>query len=94
MPFLNHKTHPFTKDGIEWLNPGQNGVYGIFNKTEWIYVGKGDIRDRLLRHLGGDNPCILRRYPTHWIAEVVPNMDSREKELIVELNPECNKRVG
>lgn len=86
----------FTRQNVETLNRNQVGVYGIFREGQWIYVGKGDIRERLLAHLDGDNPCILRSNPTRWVDEVVadPAMSTREKQLTLELNPACNQRVG
>jgi hypothetical protein len=51
MPFPQQNPIAFTQQGIESLNPDQYGCYGIFNSIRWIYVGKGDIRSRLLAHL-------------------------------------------
>ena len=94
MPFTQQPPRAFTRENITALSPGQNGVYGLFKPNQWIYVGKGDIRQRLLNHLNGDNPCINRNGPTHWVDEVTPNADQREKTLILELTPSCNQRVG
>jgi len=95
MPFPNQPTRAFSKDEVLALNPNQNGVYGIFNASRWIYVGRGDIRDRVLRHVGGDIPCILKSVPTGWVAEVVVgDASAREKQLIMELKPMCNEKVG
>ena len=96
MAFPQQTSRMFTKQDIESLNPNQYGVYGIFKQNQWIYVGKGDIKTRLLSHLNGENPCIAGARPTHWVAElcVDPKMSSREKELIIELDPPCNKKVG
>jgi len=94
MPFSTQNPRPFNKTTVETLNPNQMGVYGIYRQGQWIYVGKGDIRKRLLDHLIGDNPCILKENPTHWVDEVTANMDAREQQLILELNPVCNKKVG
>lgn len=96
MPFVSQNPRAFTKQNVEALNPNQYGVYGIYRQSQWIYIGKGDIRTRLLNHLGGDNPCILRAGPTHWVDElhVEPAMSAREKQLILECNPSCNQRVG
>jgi hypothetical protein len=94
MPFPQQTPREFTKAGIEALNPGQMGCYGLFKTGTWIYVGKGDIRQRLLDHLNGDNPCITRQSPTHFVSEVTRDYDNREKQLIAELDPICNKRVG
>ena len=94
MPFVEQEPRPFTQEGIKRLNPDQHGVYGILGGDTCIYVGKGDIRERLLRHLGGDIPCILRENPTHFVCGVTAKADNREKELITEFDPVCNRRVG
>ena len=94
MPFLSQGVRAFNQENIEEITPGQKGVYGLYAGETWVYVGKGDIRDRLLAHLNGDNACITRKKPTNWVDEVTDNMDAREKELIRELDPVCNKRVG
>ena len=54
----------------------------------------GDIRQRLLDHLNGDNSCIIREKPTHWVDVVTDNYELEEKKLIREYNPICNKRIG
>jgi len=96
MAFAQQTPRAFIKVNVEALNPNQYGVYGIFNQSKWIYVGKGDIRARLIAHLNGDNPCILGAGPTHWVDEVCvdPLMSNREKQLILELQPPCNQKVG
>ncbi len=96
MAFVQQAPRLFTKQNIEAITPNQYGVYGIFSQNRWIYVGKGDIRTRLLSHLNGDNPLILRAGPTHWVDEVCadPQMSVREKQLILELQPVCNQKVG
>ena len=94
MPFVAQTPTPFARENILALNPNQMGVYGLFKPGLWIYVGKGDIRERLLSHLNGDNPCITRRAPIHYVAEVCPNPGAREVQLIAELTPVCNQRLG
>lgn len=95
MAFVKQTPRAFNREGIEWLDPGQTGVYGLFRKGVWVYVGKGDIRQRLFDHLNGDNPCITRENPTSWVAEKISGDPSaRERELILELDPICNIRVG
>jgi hypothetical protein len=71
-------------------------VYGLFRAGQWIYIGKGNIRERLLAHFNGDNPYILRAQPTHWVGEALldPQMSLREKELILLHKPLCNQKVG
>ena len=95
MPFIQQTPRPFTRLEIEALNMNQKGVYGLFKGDVRVYIGKGDIRQRLLDHLNGDNPCITRTWPTHWLAEVtVGDPSAREQQLILEYQPACNYRVG
>jgi len=95
MPFPKQEPRIFNRQNIESLSPNQYGVYGLFKEGTWIYVGKGDIRNRLLDHLNGDNACITSLRPTHWVDEVVSgDATAREKQLILELNPACNQKVG
>lgn len=95
MPFpKENSSRIFNRANIEGLDPNQHGVYGLFKEGTWIYVGKGDIRQRLLDHLNGDIPCITREQPTHWIDEVTHDADERERQLILEFTPICNQRVG
>jgi hypothetical protein len=93
MPFSN-RMRPYTKPEIEALDPNQNGVYGIFRGTTAVYIGSGDIRERMLAHINGDNPCITRNTPNQWTAEVYSDDPTRrEGELIREYRPICNKVV-
>ena len=95
MPFADQTPRPFTRQSVEALSPNQIGVYGLFRQGTWVYVGSGDVRSRLLDHLNGDNPCITSGRPTHWVDEVVGSDPvPREKALIAELNPACNRRLG
>ena len=94
MPFQQQTARTFTRANIEAIRPGQMGVYGLFKPNTQIYVGSGDIRDRLLAHFNGDNPCITSEQPTHWVDEVTADYIQREKDLILELSTACNQRVG
>lgn len=94
MAFIQQEPRPFNRVSIEALNPNQNGVYGIFNRDGCIYVGKGDIRSRLLAHLNGDNACITNSNPTHFVTELTVTESQRERELITELSPKCNERLA
>lgn len=95
MSFVKQTPRLFTKADVQLLNHSQNGVYGIFKSGVWLYVGKGDIRQRLLDHLNGDVPGLLASGPTHWVAEsIIGDPSHREKELIVKLKPLHNKKVG
>jgi hypothetical protein len=94
MPFPKQDGRAFTRDSIEALKPDQVGVYGIYRPDAWIYVGRGDIRSRLLDHLNGDNPRITREKPTGYVSWVTTDAERIEKELIVELDPIANRKVG
>jgi len=96
MAFPQQTSRIFTRQDVLSLNSSQYGVYGIFNQFRWVYIGKGDIRERLLAHLNGDIPAILAESPTHWVGEVCDqlSMDLREKQLIIECGPHCNQRLG
>lgn len=96
MPFIQQIPRAYTRQNVEALNSNQFGVYGIFRQGRWVYIGKGDIRKRLLDHLNRNNPLILAAQPTHWVDEVCvdPIMSNREKQLILELQPLCNQRIG
>lgn len=94
MAFPAQIPQSFEEHAVRALNPGQLGVYGLYNSVGWVYIGKGDIRERLLAHLRGDNLLILAYGPTHFVASVTPYLDWEEKRLIAELRPAANQRVG
>jgi len=95
MLFPQQTPRAYARSNVEALNKNQMGVYGTFKQGLWVYVGKGDIRQRLLDHLNGDNPCITKQGPTHWVDEVTNgDLSAREKQLIAELNPVCNQKTG
>jgi hypothetical protein len=94
MPFPEQPWQPFTRESVESIDPGQLGCYGLFSGGLCVYIGKGDIRARLLDHLNGDNACIALARPSHWKAVVTADMDALEKSLTLEYSPRCNERVG
>lgn len=95
MGFPHQTPRKFNRENVLTIRPGQRGVYGLYHSNAWVYVGQSDdIRRRLLEHLNGDNPCITRNRPTHWVDWVTNDTDRIEEELIRELKPVCNRRVG
>ena len=94
MPFTNDR-QPYTRRSILAIRGDQIGVYGIFRGNMAVYIGSGDIRDRLLAHLDGDNPCITNWHPDLWAAKVITNSDleARERAYIREYAPVCNKTI-
>ena len=96
MPFPAQTPRPFTREDALTLNQDQMGCYGILVQrlTEtWVYIGSGDIRQRLLDHID-DNPCITQNSPTHWVGSVTNDYIEEEKRLIAEYQPICNQRLG
>lgn len=90
MPF-QYDMRSYTRESVISLNTNQSGVYGIFRGDVAVYIGSGDIRERLLAHLGGDKRCIVRENPNLWTAEVFRgDATGREGELIREYQPLCN----
>jgi hypothetical protein len=90
MPFPAQKARTFNRTTVEALQSGQTGCYGLLVISAWIYVGTGDIRTRLLGHLNGDNPCIMRTRPTHWVDLLTSDAETEAERLIAELKPTCN----
>jgi len=98
MPFeKTNSAFTFTEKGIATYAPRQSGVYGIYNGTEWIYVGEAkDMEERLYAHLRGNSDQsvrILRHKPTHYAYEQCDATArvARERTLIREFDPVCNK---
>ena len=96
MPFATNLALPFTEAGILKYAPRGSGVYGIYNASEWIYVGESkDMEARLFEHLRGESDQsgrILRRQPTGFTFETcdATRRTVRESALIRELQPVCN----
>ena len=90
VPFPFQKARSFNRTAVEALELGQTGCYGLFSSGLWIYVGTGDIRARLIGHLNGDNACITRARPTHWVDLLTNDADAEAERLIPELKPTCN----
>ncbi len=91
-------TFQYTQVGISVNAPSQSGVYAIWNSQGCVYIGEsGDIRARLLQHLGGDNSCITRHAPTLFQFELVAGEAvrvARQNQWIASLTPTCNQRLG
>jgi len=94
MPFPSQAPRPFTRQSIEELNTSQIGCYGLLRGLACVYVGRGDIRERLLDHLRGGNALINQQGPTHYVTFLTSSPEITEKVLIRELNPCCNQKVG
>jgi hypothetical protein len=94
MPFAEtrYSRYLFQRDCVLKNAPESSGVYGLFNAF-WIYLGEADdLRARLLKHLDGDDPCIVRFQPSGFAFELASPIDRRRRhdQLIKELRPLCN----
>ncbi len=94
MSLGDQKGRGFTRREIQALNIGLIGIYGLYRGDTWIYVGRGDIRERLLAHLNGDHACISRQVPTHWVATLTMDHEAMEKKYIRLYDPICNIKIG
>jgi hypothetical protein len=92
--FPPQKPQPFDREAVAAFRAGVRGCYGLFCRERWVYIGKGDIRERLLAHLDGDRPWTAAEEPTHWVAVQTDASDAVERELIASCGPLCNHRTG
>jgi hypothetical protein len=82
----------FQRESILRNAPECSGVYGLFSAF-WIYVGEADnLRARILKHLEGDDPCIVHYRPSGFAFELASANDRRNRReyLMKELQPLCN----
>ena len=82
---------PYEREVVLDIDEEQRGCYGLLKDEVCIYIGKGDLRARMLAHLDGDNPCITSQMPTHWIGVATSHSDALHAELIEEYGPVCNR---
>ncbi len=86
----------FNEAWVRIYAPAGSGVYAILAQGRWLYIGETeDIRAQLLRHLAGEDPCIVQQAPTHFAFQSVPAPDrvARQQELIAEYQPACNEQA-
>jgi len=79
---------------IEFKAPNAPGVYWLRDKEgKVLFVGKGNIRERLLSHWYKENSAdaaIWNQAPYTFRFELTNDPAGREAELIRELHPACN----
>ena len=96
MPFPN-TVWSFTRQSIPQNALKQSGVYGLYRPSAWIYVGESaDMQARLLEHLNTPTPCLAREKPTGFTYELwqADKRVARQNQLILELKPVCNQKLG
>jgi len=82
----------FQRESILLNAPESPGVYGLFSAF-WIYIGEAEnVRARLLKHLEGDDPCIVHYRPSGFAFELTPSDERyrRREQLMKQLQPLCN----
>jgi hypothetical protein len=86
--------YAWSSSWIEFKAPNAQGVYAIQNmEGQVIFIGKGKIRERLLRHWNRENStdaAIWTHHPVTFRFELAAHPAEREAELIQELKPACN----
>jgi hypothetical protein len=87
-------SHVWTGQTIMQRAPKASGVFAIFCKKNWIYVGDaGNLRAKLIALFDGEIACVKQRAPIGFEFELVPASKrvARRKHLIRELAPICNR---
>ena len=92
MPFTVSQTYSFA--ATNWNEVP--GVYGIMNaQRQMIYIGKTDNFKRRMAEHQADSAHLMHRYGPAWVwAEVIQSeavRSARERELILEYDPPCNR---
>jgi hypothetical protein len=85
--------HPFTNTAVRVYAPTAEGVYGISNSREWVYIGQtNNIQSALLTHLKDAQAPMMRREPTGFVFEICGGSarSMRQDRLVVEYKPTCN----
>jgi hypothetical protein len=81
---------------LSWAGIGQapesSGVYIIFSRKRWVYVGESDnIRRSLFRHLNGAPPRLSGHGPLSFTFERAAAGDrtARWQAMVTDLKPAC-----
>jgi hypothetical protein len=97
MPFANPNGDAYTELCVEKHCPAASGVYVLYSTGgftwEVIYVSESEnLRQSLLGHLRGDNPCIAQRQPMAYMYDLVDaeHLARRRDEMISLYDPTCH----
>jgi hypothetical protein len=92
---IETKSHDYawTKSWIEFKAPNEQGVYWLRDKDgKALFVGKGNILERLLSHWNHEKPADLAIWdhnPATFRFELSAHPADRHAELVRELKPLC-----
>jgi hypothetical protein len=93
VPFPDQPRRAFRADEIDRIRPGVRGVYGLFSDAGCVFVGKGNLRERLSMHLKPgyteEARCIRKHAVTYFLVEETENFVVRHMGLAVEYAPKC-----
>lgn len=93
MPFEQPGNRQFSAASITRNAPQQEGIYGISNAREWIFIGVArDMRAALLKHLQETNTALASKHPTGFTFECHPAAGrvARYEQLVREYRPICS----
>jgi hypothetical protein len=95
MPFPDQPRRSLNAEEIARLPEGVRGVYGLFNEAGCVFVGKGNLKERLLSHLKAgyseEARCIRKNAPSYFLVEETENFVVRHMGLVVEYEPACGR---
>jgi len=97
MPFAAIIPHRLTTGAVRVYAPRTEGVYGISNAGEWIFIGEADnIQDALLAHLRDTETPLMKREPTGFVFELCTgaSRSTRQNRLVHEYEPICNRSAA
>jgi hypothetical protein len=92
--FPPQKPQLFDRAAVDAIRAGVVGCYGLFRRDRWIYIGGGDIRQRLLAHLDGERPWSTSEQPTHWVSVETTDYAAVTDDLVLACGPLCNAPPG
>ena len=98
MPWAGTQVWPCTKNGILANTLNASGVYALWTGETWVCIGESnDILRRLLELFVSPRPCLAKYVRLVFGYELVPTEAqrvARQDQLIRELVPACNQRLG
>ena len=90
--WINSAMYSWNRDALE-AAPEMDGVYAILSKHQRLYIGKGNIKQRLISHWNKENgtdSCLWGNYPALCCWEICSTPDAREAELVRDFPTRCN----
>jgi predicted GIY-YIG superfamily endonuclease len=89
----HENAYAFDEQSVLTYAPSEMGVYFIYRTGKWLYVGHGNVQERLLGHVRGDKPELQREDAMWFMFETCKTEEeaiAREKVLLFSYRPACN----